>query len=63
MQNDNEEGNKISMTKSVFIALCVVSVFCAISIMIVEKVDGVASMSKAKRLHLPHTKDYTDLVL
>lgn len=65
MQSDNqkETGNKLSMSLSVFIALCVVSVFCAISIVIVENIDILSSTNKVKRVHLPHHRDFTDFLI
>lgn len=61
--NDRESSNKVSMTVSVFIALCVVSIFCVVSIAIVENIDGLSSSNKTKRLHLPHHRDFTDFLI
>ena len=62
--NDQRQiGDKLSMTLSVFIALCVVSIFCAVSIVIVENIDNLSRHNKAKRLNLPHHRDFTDIIL
>lgn len=65
MRNDNQEeaGNKLSMTLSVFIALCLVSVFCAISIVIVENIEILSHSNQLKMVHLPHHRDFTDLLI
>lgn len=59
MNDDNQQqtNDKLSMTLSVFIALCVVSIFCAISIAIVENIDSMSRDHKAKRVNLQHIKD------
>jgi hypothetical protein len=61
--NQRQIGDKLSMTLSIFIALCVVSIFCAISIIIVENIDSLAENHKNKRISLPHTRDVTGLSL
>lgn len=61
--NQRQIGDKLSMTLSVFIALCVVSIFCAISIVIVENIDNLSRHHKSKRLHLPQQSDYISLLL
>lgn len=65
MQGNNQRqiGDKLSMTLSVFIALCVVSIFCAVSIVIVENIDNISRHHKAKRIHLQHNQDYTSFIL
>ncbi len=64
MSDDKQQpSDKLSMTLSVFIALCVVSIFCAISIAIVENIDSVSRQHKSKRINLPHNRDFADLVL
>lgn len=61
--NQRQVGDKLSMTLSVFIALCVVSIFCAVSIVIVENIDNISRHHKAKRINLPHNRDFTSLFL
>lgn len=61
--SEKQSSDKLSMTLSVFIALCVVSIFCAISIAIVENIDSISKQHKSKRINLPHNRDFTDLVL
>lgn len=61
--NQRQIGNKLSMTLSVFIALCVVSIFCAVSIVIVENIDNLSRGSKNKRIHLPHHRDFSDFII
>jgi hypothetical protein len=61
--NERETNNKVSMTVSVFIALCVVSIFCVVSIVIVENIDSLSSSNKSKRIHLPHHRDFTDFLI
>ena len=65
MQEKKNEpiADKISMTLSVFIALCVVSIFCALSIVVVENIDNLSKHNSSKRVNLPHTRDFTDLLL
>ncbi len=65
MQDNNKRqiDDKLSMTLSVFIALCVVSVFCAISIVIVENIDSFSRHNQSKRINLPHNRDFTDILL
>lgn len=63
MSEDKQPSDKLSMTLSVFIALCVVSIFCAISIAIVENLDSISRQHKSKRVNLQHNRDFTDLVL
>lgn len=62
-QDQKEATNKLSMTLSVFIALCVVSVFCAISIVVVENIDVLSRSNKLKHVHLPHHRDFTDFLI
>ncbi len=61
--NQRQIGNKLSMTLSVFIALCVVSIFCAVSIVIVENIDNISRGNKTKRIHLPHHRDFSDFII
>jgi hypothetical protein len=66
MQGDDKQqqiSDKISMTLSVFIALCVVSIFCALSIVIVENIDNLSRHNSSKRVNLPHARDFTDILL
>jgi len=61
--NQRQIGNKLSMTLSVFIALCVVSIFCAVSIVVIENIDNLSRGNKAKRIHLPHHRDFSDFIM
>lgn len=61
--NQRQIGDKLSMTLSIFIALCVVSIFCAVSIVIVENIDNLSKNSKSKRINLPHNREFTDILL
>lgn len=65
MQGNNrrQSGDKFSMTISVFIALCLVSIFCAVSIIIVENIDNLSKHNKIKRLNLPNNRDLGELIL
>lgn len=54
---------KLSMGLSVFIALCIVSIFCAVSIVIIENIDDMAQNSKARRVNLQNNKEITDYIL
>lgn len=60
--NQRHSSDKISMTLSVFIALCVVSIFCAISIVIVENIDNISRHHKAKRMNVPTHYEMTKFV-
>lgn len=60
--NQRQTGDKLSMTLSVFIALCVVSIFCAISIVIVENIDNISRNHKAKRMQVPTNHEVTKFV-
>lgn len=62
-KNIKETENKLSMTLSVFIALCVVSVFCAISIVIVENIENLSRSNKLRHVNLPHQRDFTDFLI
>ncbi len=65
MQGDNQHqsNDKLSMTISVFIALCLVSIFCAVSIIIVENIDNISKQNKMKRLNLPNNRELGELIL
>lgn len=60
--NQRHTGDKVSMTLSVFIALCVVSIFCAVSIVIVENIDNISRRHKAKRMHVPSNYELSKFV-
>ncbi len=60
--NRRHDSDKISMTLSVFIALCVVSIFCAVSIVIVENIDNISRQYKAKRMSVPNQYEITKLL-
>lgn len=60
--NQRQNTDKLSMTISVFIALCVVSIFCAISIVIVENIDNISRNHKAKRMHVPNNYEMSKFV-
>lgn len=53
------ESDKISMGISVCIALCVVAIFCLISIIVIENVQTPAEINKTKHVKLPNNKDFT----
>lgn len=61
--NEHQSNDKLSMTVSVFIALCLVSIFCAISIIIVENIDNLAKTSKMKHVNLPNNRELSEFVL
>jgi len=62
-ENNNEQNeDKLSMGLSVFIALCVVSLFCAISIAIVENIDPLAQNDSGKRVNLQNTREFSGFV-
>ncbi len=65
MQGDNQRqsNDKFSMTISVFIALCLVSIFCAVSIIIVENIDNISKQNHMKRLNLPNNRELGELIL
>lgn len=54
---------KLSMGLSVFIALCLVSIFCLLSIVIVENIDSRAQNSKERRVNLQNNKEFSDFIL
>lgn len=66
--NDNNLGQhseKLSMGLSVFIALCVVGLFCAISIVIIEGLSShsTKTTNSSKHVNLPSNKDLADFVI
>ena len=61
-ENEDQKEDKLSMGLSVFIALCVVSIFCAISIAIVENIDPVAHTVSNKHINLPNNRESVDFV-
>lgn len=63
MQQENEKGYKISMTKSVIIALLVVSAFSVVSVMIMDNVDGIKKFNSLKRANLPDAKEFIDFLV
>ncbi|HSX19965.1 MAG TPA: hypothetical protein VLG38_02430 [Gammaproteobacteria bacterium] len=60
--NQRQEGDRLSMTLSVFIALCVVSIFCAVSIVVVENIDNISRHHKAKRMSVQNNVEFTKFV-
>lgn len=62
MKNDQgkEPEDKVSMGLSLFIALCIVSVFCILSIAIVENIDSAAI--KSKHVNLQNNKEFTNFI-
>lgn len=54
---------KLSMGLSVFIALCIVSIFCSISIIIIESIDHPARSLTEKRINFQSDKELVDYVL
>ena len=64
MNGENENrGDKLSMGLSVFIALCVVSLFCAISIAIVENLDTLSHTDSSRRVNLQNNREFADFIL
>ena len=59
---NNRSDDKLSMGLSVFIALCVVSLFCAVSIAIVENIDPAAQPDNNKRVTLQNTREFSGFV-
>lgn len=57
-----QAADKYSMGISVFIALCVIGLFCAVSIAIIENFHH-SEQGKGKHITLPNSKDLTDFVL
>lgn len=58
-----ENADKYSMSLSVFIALCVIGLFCAVSIAIIENFHVKNESVHSKHVNLPNSKDVTDFVL
>lgn len=58
-----QDDDKYSMGLSVFIALCVIGLFCAVSIAIIENFHVKNEHSRTKHVNLPNSKDLTDFVL
>lgn len=58
-----ENADKYSMSLSVFIALCVIGLFCAVSIAIIENFHAKNESTHSKHVNLPNSKDVTDFVL
>ena len=59
--NEDQNDDKLSMGLSVLIALCVVFLFCAISIVIVENMetlDTIKSSDRAQHVNLPNNRDF-----
>lgn len=61
--NLGQNGDKLSMGLSVFIALCVVGLFCAISIVIIESIDHPYINNKNKQISLPSSKEPTEFMI
>jgi len=57
--DENRDEQKLSMGLSVFIALCVVSLFCALSIAIVENIDPMAHNDNSKHVNLPNNREFS----
>jgi hypothetical protein len=63
-RNDNDlSGDKFSMGISVVIALCVIGVFCAISVAVIENLQTRTNICKTKHVSLPNSKDLAGLVI
>lgn len=61
--NQNRNQDKLSMGLSVFIALCVVSLFCAVSIAIVENIEPITTKNdNIKRVNLQNAREFTGQV-
>jgi hypothetical protein len=65
MNQDNQEQvtDKAAIGISLLIALCVVGVFCAVSIAVIEHIDGVPLVQSTKHINLPNNKDYSEIVI
>ena len=61
--NKQTTSDKLSMGLSLFIVLCVVAVFCAISIAIIENVTNSQQQTKHKHVNLPNNREFGDFVL
>jgi hypothetical protein len=61
--NDEQSTDKVSMGLAVFIALCVVGLFCAVSIAIMENIDTTPTTNKDKHINLPNNKEINDFLL
>lgn len=61
--NLGPNSDKLSMGLSVFIALCVVSLFCAISIVVIESIDYPYLNNMNKQVSLPSSKEPTDFMI
>jgi len=51
--NRNQEGERLSIGLSIFIAICVIGLFCAISIAIAKNIDKMAKEKQTKFFVLP----------
>jgi hypothetical protein len=61
--NQGFENDKFSMGISVLIALCVIGIFCAISVVVLENLQVGPHLDKAKHVSLPNSKDIAGLVI
>lgn len=62
-ENDSCTNDKYSMSISVLIALCVVGIFCAISIVVLENLQTKTHSFEMKHVSLPNSKDVAGLVI
>ena len=51
--NNDQSRDKLSIGLSLFIALCVIGLFCAISIAIAKNIDSMSLEQQTKYLSLP----------
>lgn len=62
-KNVGSGSDKFSMGISVFIALCVVGLFCAISIAVIEKVHIPGQFKHSKQTSTPGSKEFSDFLI
>lgn len=61
--NQRQISKQLSMSLSIFIALCVVSIFCTVSIILLENMDHLSDDNQVKRVHLPHHREFSDFIM
>jgi hypothetical protein len=55
---NRQSEDRVSMGMSVFIALCVVGIFCAVSIAIMENLGNPEQDHKEKHINLPNSNEF-----
>lgn len=51
--NNSQSKDKISLGLSVFIAFCVIALFCAISLAVARNIDGLTKQQQVNYFSLP----------